>query len=140
MALRLLVADDHAMVREGLRMVLEQEGIQVVAEARDGEEAIRLAGEQQPDVAVIDFAMPRLNGVDAAQEIRKVSPETRTILRTMHTENQYLLEALRAGFQGCVLKTQAATELVEAVRAVSRRGGIYLGPGVPDVIVQAYLK
>lgn len=139
MPLRILLADDHAMVRDGLRAILERERIDVVGEAADGEEAVRLAQRLQPDVAVIDLAMPRLNGVDAATEIRKVSPKTKAILLTMHTENQYLLQALRAGFSGCVVKTNAATDLIRAIQDVCVAGGSYLSPGVSKVVLDAYL-
>ncbi len=139
MPLRVLLADDHAMFREGLRSLLERERFEVVGEASDGKEAIRLAKEFRPDAAVLDLAMPRMGGLDAGLEIRKVSPKTKTILLTMHSENQYLLQALRAGFKGCVLKTHAATELVRAIRDVCQGDGVYLSPDVSKVVLDAYL-
>ena len=120
MPLRIILADDHLIVRQGLRSVLEQEAYTVLGEAGDGREALRLAQELRPDVAVLDLAMPLLNGLDAAREISRVSPQTKTILLTMHTEDPYVMEALRAGVRGYLLKTQAAQDLVQAIREVSR--------------------
>ncbi len=137
MALRILLADDHAMVRQGLKALLERDGFEVV-EASDGHEAIQLTRERHPDVAVLDLAMPLLNGLDAAREIRQVSPSTKTILLTMYAEDQYVLEALRAGVRGYVLKTQAGVDLVKAVHEVQRRA-VYLSPGVSRAVVDAYL-
>lgn len=139
MPIRVLLADDHALVRDGLKLILAGERMEVVGEAADGEEAIHLARERRPDVAVVDLAMPRVNGLDAGAEIRKVSPDTVMILLTMHTESQYLLQALRSGFQGCVLKSNAATELIRAIRDTTERGGRYLSPGVSKVVIEAYL-
>jgi DNA-binding NarL/FixJ family response regulator len=137
MGLRILLADDHAMVRQGLKALLERDGFEVV-EASDGHEAIQLTRERHPDVAVLDLAMPLLNGLDAAREIRQVSPPTKTILLTMHAEDQYVLEALRAGVSGYVLKTQAGVDLVKAVHEVQRKA-VYLSPGVSRAVVEAYL-
>lgn len=138
MPLRIILADDHLIVRQGLRTLLEQETYSVVGEAADGREAIRLAQQLQPDVAVLDLAMPLLNGLDAAREISKISPQTRTILLTMHTEDPYVMEALRAGVRGYLLKTQAAQDLIQAVKEVSR-GAMYLSPGISGAVVEAYL-
>jgi two-component system response regulator NreC len=138
MRIRVLITDDHLMFRQGLKALLEREGIDVVGEASDGREAIRLARQLQPDVAVVDLVMPLLNGVDAAREITKVSRKTRTILLTMHTEDQYVIDALQAGIKGYVLKTQAAPDLVVAIMEVFK-GGTYLSPGVSGALVEAYL-
>ena len=138
MALRVLLADDHPIFRQGLRGLLEREGLQVVGEAGDGREAIRRAIALSPDVAALDLSMPLLNGLDAAREIVRVSPRTRAILLTMHSEDPYVMEALRAGIKGYVLKTQAATDLVQAIQEVSR-GRVYLSPGVSQAVVDAYL-
>ena len=138
MRIRVLVTDDHLMFRQGLKALLEREGIDVVGDASDGREAIRLARQLQPDIAVVDLVMPLLNGVDAAREITKVSRKTRTILLTMHTEDQYVIDALQAGIRGYVLKTQAAPDLVVAIMEVFK-GGTYLSPGVSGALVEAYL-
>ena len=108
MPIRLLLADDHLMFRQGLKTLIEREAFDVVGEASDGREAVQLARALHPDVAVLDLAMPLLNGLDAAREITKVSTRTRTILLTMHTEDQYVMEALRAG----VSSAPRATRLV----------------------------
>jgi len=138
MPLRIILADDHLIVRQGLRSILEREAYTVLGEAGDGREALRLAQELRPDVAVLDLAMPLLNGLDAAREISRVSPQTKTILLTMHTEDPYVMEALRAGVKGYLLKTQAAQDLVQAIREVSR-GAMYLSPGISRTLVEAYL-
>jgi two-component system response regulator NreC len=134
---RILLADDHVIVRQGFRALLEREGLEVVAEAANGHEAVRLAGELLPDVAVLDFAMPLLNGLDAAKEIRRRSPRTRTILLTVHSEDHYVLEALQAGVHGYVVKTQAAADLVQAIREI-RGNAIYLSPTISRAVVEAY--
>jgi two-component system response regulator NreC len=146
--LRLILADDHEIFREGLKALFGREdrrrptggdgGFEVVGEASDGQEAVRQARDLQPDAAVLDFAMPLLNGIGAAREIHQVSPRTRTVLLTMHVEAQYVLEAVRAGIKGYVVKTQAAADLVRAIHEVSR-GQVYLSPGVSRALVDAYL-
>ena len=108
----------------------------MVAEAADGHEAVRLAGDLRPDVAVLDFAMPLLNGLDAAREIRRRSPGTRLILLTVHTEDHYVLEALHAGVHGYVVKTQAAADLVQAIREI-RGNAMYLSPTISRAVVEA---
>lgn len=137
MALTVLLADDHVVVRQGLMALLEREGLNVVGQAGDGLEAVRLAREHKPDVAVLDLSMPSLNGVDAAKQILQLSPKTRVVLLTMHAEDQYVLPALQAGIAGYVLKTKAAADLIEAIHAVSL-GGMYLSPGVTGAVVHAY--
>jgi two-component system response regulator NreC len=136
--LRILLADDHEIVREGLKALLLQQHLDVVGEASDGYEAVRLASELHPTIAIVDYSMPLLNGLEAARELRAVSPPIKTILLTMHTEDQYVLEALRVGVSGYVVKTEAAADLVRAIHEVSR-GQIYLSPGISRAVVQAYL-
>ncbi|PYS97336.1 MAG: DNA-binding response regulator [Acidobacteria bacterium] len=137
MPIQVLLADDHHIVREGLKSLLEKEGFRVVGEAADGREAVRLAGTSHPDVAVLDLSMPSMNGLDAAREIIRSEPKTKAILLTVHTEDPYVLEALRAGVTGYVLKSQAPADLVQAIRETSR-GSIYLSPGVSRIVVDAY--
>lgn len=137
MAIRVVLADDHVLVRQGLKSLLEREKFQVVAEASDGQELIRLAETHQPDIAVIDISMPTLNGIDAARELARSCPKTKVILLTQHEEEQYIHEALRARVKGYVLKSQVASDLVHAMQEVSR-GGTYLSPGVSQAVVEAY--
>lgn len=133
-----MIADDHPIVRQGLRAVLEREGIVIVAEAADGLEAVRAVAEQRPEVAILDISMPQLNGLEATREIRKVSPTTDSILLTVHADPSYVLEAVEAGARGYLLKSQAGTELTQGVREVAG-GSVYLGTGVARVVVEAYL-
>src|SRR5438309_45564 len=139
MPTRVILADDHTLVRQGLKSLLEREGIQVVGEASDGQEAIVIATKLMPDVAIIDISMPILNGLDAARAVRKACPKTKVILLTRHDEDQYVTEALRRGVKGYVLKNQAASDLVQAIRQVVC-GGIYLSPGISGAVVEAYLS
>jgi DNA-binding NarL/FixJ family response regulator len=138
MGVSVLLADDHPVFRQGLRALLERERFDVVGEASDGLEAIAMADRLQPQVVVIDLAMPALNGVDAVREIIKRAPRAKAILLTMYTEEHHVLEALRAGVKGCVSKSQAAEHLLQAIRDVSA-GGVYLSPTVSGAVVQAYL-
>ena len=138
MPIRIVLADDHLIVRQGLRSVLEREGYQICGEGANGHEAIDLAEKHKPDVAVLDFAMPLLNGMEACREIQRVSPRTVTILLTMHTEDQYVLSALQAGVKGFLVKTQPMADLIRAIQDV-HQGGVYLSPRISRAVVQAYL-
>lgn len=138
MGVTVVLADDHILVRQAIRMLLEREKFEILGEASDGLEAIRLTEQFRPDVAILDLAMPTLNGIGAVTEIKKVSPRTRVILLTMHTEEHYILEALRVGVKGCVWKSQASEQLIQAIREV-HAGGVYLSPTVSGAVVQAYL-
>jgi len=131
--IRILIAEDHVIVRQGFRSMLERDGFQVVAEAGDGREAIRLARELAPDVAILDLALPLLNGIDAAREIRRVASGTRTIVVTMYGEQDHLMSALRAGVRGYLLKTRAVEDLENAIREV-HRGGVFLGDFPEDAL------
>jgi DNA-binding NarL/FixJ family response regulator len=137
MPIRIVLADDHVLVRQGLKSLLEREGFQVVAEASDGQEALRHVQSLKPDVAVMDISMPTLNGLNAAREVSRASLKTKTILLTQHDESQYIRDALEAGVKGYVLKSQVAGDLVLAIRQVSL-GQVYLSPGVSTAIMEAY--
>jgi two-component system response regulator NreC len=137
MPIRIVLADDHVLVRQGLKSLLEREGFQVVAEASDGQEALRHVKSLQPEIAVMDISMPTLNGLNAAREVRRASPKTKTILLTQHDESQYIRDALEAGVKGYVLKSQVASDLVLAIRQVSL-GQVYLSPGVSSAVMEAY--
>ena len=134
-----LLADDHQIVRQGIKVLLEREGFEIVGEAADGREAVQMAARTRPDVAVLDFVMPILNGLDAAIQIHREAPGTKTILLTMYTEDQYVLEAFRGGLRGYVIKTQAAGDLVQAIREVLRNA-LYVSPGISRTLVEAYLS
>ena len=138
MPIRVLLADDHLIVRQGIKLLLEKEKIQVVGEAADGHEAVRQTRKLLPDIAVLDFEMPNLNGVEAVREIIRTIKKTRCIVLTAHLEEPYALEALRAGARGYVLKTQAPQDIVTAVLHVNR-GEVYLSPKISKAVVEAYL-
>jgi two-component system response regulator NreC len=137
MPIRVLLADDHLIVREGVKLLLTQVGFDVVADASDGHEAVRLARTLTPDIAVLDLVMPLLNGLDAGREIAAVSPHTQTILLTSRNDEDVILEALLAGFSGCVLKSYRAGDLVRAIQDVAA-GGTYLSAEVSRSVVEAY--
>lgn len=139
MAITVLLADDHRMVRQGLKIVLEREGFDVVGEASDGHEATRMVEGLMPDIAVLDLAMPLMNGISVARTIRHSGCHTRIVILTVHSETQYVLEALRVGIKGYVLKRCAAEELVHAIREVLR-GSTFLSSGISDVVVDAFLN
>lgn len=139
MPIRVVLADDHVLVRQSLKSFLEREGIEVAGEASDGQELLGVAATVRPDVAVVDISMPLMNGLEASGNMRRSSPQTRTILLTRHDEDQYVTEALRSGIKGYVLKNQAATDLVHAIRQVCR-GGFYLSPSISHTVVEAFLS
>lgn len=135
---RVVLADDHHLLRQGVKALLEANGLTVVGEAGDGREAIRIAQQTQPDFAVVDVMMPLLNGLDVVREIRRVSPQTKSLLLTMHTDDSFVMESLRVGVKGYLLKTQTVEDVVQAIREVSR-GSFYLSPGISQAVIQAYL-
>jgi DNA-binding NarL/FixJ family response regulator len=139
MPIRVVLADDHLIVRQGLRLVLEKEHIEVLGEASDGLEALRFIQELRPEIAVLDLDMPGLDGLAVLREAVRVSPQTRSVILTRHMEEPYAVEALRIGARGYVLKTQASTDLVAAIRHV-HRGEVYLSPKISKAVVQAYLS
>lgn len=137
---RILLADDHALVRRGLKLMLDAEpDLEVVAEAGDGTEAIRLALSKDIDLAIIDISMPRMTGLQAIGELHRRRPQLRTLILSMHENERYLYEALKAGASGYVLKTVADRDLVEACRA-AMRGGAFVYPGVVTSLIRDYLQ
>ncbi len=139
MPLRLLLAEDYRLIAEGLEAFLCGQGYAVVGAAADGRQAVELAESLRPDVAILDVSLPLLNGIDAAATIHQRCPDTRTILLTVHSEEPYVLAALRAGVGGYVLKKQAGADLIRAIDEVTR-GAVYLSPGVSGALVEAFRK
>ena len=136
MRLRLLLADDHGMFREGLRALIEkQTDLEVVGEAANGREAVRLARDLTPTVVVMDVSMPDLNGVEATRRILKRSPKAKVIALSMHSDRRFVVEMLRAGAQGYLLKDCAYEELVCAIRTVAG-GRVYLSPRIAGVVLE----
>jgi DNA-binding NarL/FixJ family response regulator len=137
---RILLADDHGLVRRGLRLILDaQPDLEVVAEAADGAEAVRLALKEKIDLAVIDISMPRMTGLQAARELHQRRPQLRILILSMHENEQYLYEALRVGASGYVIKKVADRDLVEACRATVR-GEPFLYPGAVTTLIKDYLR
>ena len=136
---RILLADDHALVRQGVRMILDaQPDLRVVAEAGDGAEAVELARTEDVDLAVLDVAMPRMTGLQAAREIARRRADLPILMLSMHDNEQYFFESLKAGASGYVLKSVADQDLVDAVRA-AMRGEPFVYPGVMSTLVRSYL-
>jgi DNA-binding NarL/FixJ family response regulator len=137
--MKILIADDHGIVRSGLRALLEaQDDMEVVAEAADGVEARDVAIRERPDLAILDVKMPRLTGLQATHEIREQAPDVAVLILSMHDDERYLFEALKAGASGYVLKRQADTELIEAIRAVER-GEPFLTPDAQRALIKDVL-
>jgi len=138
--IRVLLVDDHAIVREGLRHVLSaHENIEVIAEADDGREALELAERLLPDVVVMDIAMPNLNGLEATRLIVRRAPRVRVVILTMHENQQYFLQIVRAGATGCVLKRSMGRELIIAIEAASR-GETYFSPAMATKVMEDYRR
>ena len=136
--LRILVADDHAVVRAGLSSLIDtEEGMRMVGEAENGEEAVRLAAELAPDVIVLDLSMPGIGGAGAAEGIREAAPATRILVLTMHAEEDYLMPVLDAGGSGYVRKTSADEDLTRAIRTVAR-GEVFLYPAAAGLLLSRY--
>jgi len=138
--IRILLADDHIVIRGGLRLVLERElGFRVVGEAADGKEAIKLAQDLSPDVAVLDVAMPNLNGIEAARQITAASPDIAVVMLSMHSDESYVLRALNAGARGYLLKDSPEEDLIAAIKAVSE-GKAFFSPAISRVLVDDYVR
>lgn len=138
MSLRVLIADDHAVVADGIRHLLSAHDFEVVASAGDGAEAVRLADELKPDLILLDIVMPQLNGVDAARAIVAGNPEARVIMLSMYSDSERVYQSLQAGARGYVLKRDLTDDLVEAMHLVAS-GGRYLSPSVTDTVITDYL-
>lgn len=140
MSIRILLADDHEIVREGLHNLLaRQPGMEIVGEAGTGLEAVRLALETQPDVVLMDVAMPQMNGIEATREIVSRAPNIRVLALSMHSDRRFVLEMLRAGASGYVAKDCDLEELLRALHTVSA-GESYLSPGVASVVVEDFIR
>lgn len=136
---RVLLADDHALVRRGVRLILDAEpDLTVVAEAGDGAEAIEKAREERPDLAILDIAMPRMTGLQAARELSRLQPGLRILILTMYDNEQFFFEALKSGASGYVLKSVADRDLLEACRA-AMRGEPFLYPGAVTALIRNFL-
>jgi DNA-binding NarL/FixJ family response regulator len=137
--LRVLIADDHGIVRSGVKLLLErQPDIEVIAEAEDGVDAVEKTLEHRPDVVVLDVSMPRMTGLQATHEIKQQAPETQVLILSMHDDERYLFEALRAGAAGYVLKRAADQDLVDAVRAAGR-GEPFLTASAQQTLIRDFL-
>lgn len=140
MSVRILLADDHTVVRQGLRKVLEERpDWQVVAEAGDGREAVRLAELHKPDVAVVDVAMPLLNGIETTRQITRRVPQVRILVLSMHSDEAYVTQILRAGAAGYLLKDSADVDLLQAVAAVAS-GKSFFSPAVARLMLDDYVR
>jgi two-component system, NarL family, response regulator NreC len=138
--IRILLADDHTVVRKGLRLLLEsQPDFQVIADAADGREAVTLAERHQPDVVVLDVAMPALNGIEAARQISAKLPNTAVVFLSMHSDEGYVLKALKAGGRAYLLKDSAENDLINAVKAV-REGKAFFSPAISRMLVEDYMR
>lgn len=139
-SIRVLIADDHTIVRSGVRLLLETEaGFEVVAEAVDGNQALKLVGELQPDVVLMDIAMPDMDGLQATRQIKEKWPGIHVLILTMHRQEEYFFEALKAGASGYLLKGAETDDLIEAVHVVSR-GEVFLYPSMAQRLVKDYLE
>ncbi len=138
-SLRVLIADDHGVVRKGLRVLLEAGGMEVAGEAGDGREAVRLAEELAPELVVMDIGMPNLNGIEATAQIVKKNPKTGVIILSMHSDETYVLRALTAGAKGYLLKDSAEEDLIRAVQAVSK-GKSYFSPAITQTLLDDYMR
>jgi DNA-binding NarL/FixJ family response regulator len=138
--MRIVLADDHAVVRKGIRAVLAAlPGVEVVAEAGDGREALALIEQHRPDIAVLDVTMPGLNGLEVAARVPKSAPGTKVVILSMHAGEAYVAQALRAGVAGYLLKDAADDELPTAIKVVSR-GDVYLSPKISTQVVERYVQ
>jgi two-component system response regulator NreC len=137
---KVLLVDDHTIVRQGLKALLGfQDGIEVVGEAEDGRQAIEKAKELVPDIIVIDITMPNLNGIEATRQLKKINPEMKVLVLTVHDNEEYIHQVLQAGASGYLLKESAVSDLVSAINAV-KKGDIFLSPSISKVVVKDYIR
>jgi len=138
--IRILLADDHTIIRSGLRLLLEQQpDFKVVAEAADGREAVELVSKEHPEVAVLDIGMPQLNGIEATQQIVSREPRTNVVILSMHSDEGYVLRALKAGARAYILKNSADADLIRAVRSVSE-GKSFFSPVISKMLLEDYIR
>ncbi len=138
--IRVLLTDDHGVVRKGLRFLLTQDPeIEIAGEAEDGREAVRLAAELLPSIVIMDIAMPQLNGLDAAQQITKANPRTAVIMLSMYSDEEFLIRALTAGAKGYLLKDSAEADVLRAVHAVAQ-GRTYFTPSIAHTLLEDYMR
>jgi DNA-binding NarL/FixJ family response regulator len=137
--LRVLLADDHGIVRRGLRSLLEDEGFVVVAEAADGLDAVRLIESERPDLLIVDIGMPKLNGIEVAARAQKLNPPPAVIILSMHSDEAYILRALSAGARAYLLKDATDEDLLPAIRTVAA-GKPFFSPGVTAVLIEDYVR
>jgi len=139
-SIRILLADDHGVVRKGLRFLLERDGrMEVIGEATDGREAVKLAEELDPQVVIMDIGMPQLNGIEATAQIFKRKPEIGVVILSMHSDEGYLIRSLQAGAKGYLLKDSAETDLVRAVEAAAT-GKPFFSPAIAKTLLEDYLS
>lgn len=138
--IRILLADDHTVMRNGLRLLLErQPNLTVVGEASDGRETVRAAESVSPDVVVMDIAMPNLNGIEAARQITAARPETAIVILSMHSDESYVIRALKAGARAYLLKDSAEGDLIAAIHAISE-GKSFFSPAISRILVEDYMR
>lgn len=138
--IRVLLAEDHTIVRKGLcALLVDEPNIEVIAEAEDGREAVQMAQQLLPDVVLMDFSMPGLNGLEATRQIKRWVPEVKVLVLTRHTDEEYVSQVLRAGASGYLVKKAAPAELVSAIRAVSG-GDSFLSPAISRTVIEGYVR
>lgn len=138
--IRVFLADDHTIVRQGLKCLLkEEEGIEVVGEAEDGHQLLRQASKIKPDVIVVDISMPILGGLEATQQLKKLLPQSKILILTMHTDEEYVYQTFKLGASGYLVKKAAAQDFVTAIRAV-HRGETYISPAVSEKVVREFVR
>jgi DNA-binding NarL/FixJ family response regulator len=138
--IRILLADDHIVIRKGLRLLLQsQPGFEVIAEASDGRETVAMAEQHQPDVIVLDVAMPTLNGIEAARQISARLPQTAIVFLSMHSDESYVLKALKSGAKAYLLKDSAEYDLINAIRAVNE-GKAFFSPAISRMMMEEYMR